>query len=130
MLVIIRKRHAIFKLLSFLNCLSYKHQIGLKWKIIWCSFMVFLKVSTNLMFWIQFINYRQIFFFKFSKINPFLSCFLWYMLPNRFPSIYFLKLLQIIFHLRPTRHLQVKLFRNKINPKRNSSSQNMKNSLL
>ena len=30
--------HIFFDLLSFLNGLSYKPGIGLKWKIIWCSF--------------------------------------------------------------------------------------------
>ena len=29
---------SFFELLSFLNGLSYRCQIGLKWKIIWCSF--------------------------------------------------------------------------------------------
>ena len=36
-LVIIQKRHAILKPLSFLNCLSYWNEIGPRWKIFWCS---------------------------------------------------------------------------------------------
>jgi len=61
-----------FKLFSFLNGLSHRRQIGLKLKIIGFSFKVFWKVSTDLMFWIQFITFT---FDKFLKMIPFLLCF-------------------------------------------------------
>ena len=39
-----------FKLLSFLNELSYRFQIGLKWKLFWSSFWECLRWNVQLMF--------------------------------------------------------------------------------
>ena len=44
----------------------------IKWKIIWWSFKVFLQVSTDLMFWIQFINCRQVLLLNVQKWSHFL----------------------------------------------------------
>ena len=49
-----------FKLLSFLNGLSYRCQIGLKWKIIWSSFWEKLKNFTYLESWLHFLNWKSI----------------------------------------------------------------------
>ena len=38
---------SIFDLLSFLNDLSYRCEIGLVWKIIWCSFRNLTKSTNN-----------------------------------------------------------------------------------
>ena len=56
----------IFELLSFLNGLSYRCQIGLKWKIIWSSFKVCCKLSSGLMPLIHFIYCKQILMLNFQ----------------------------------------------------------------
>ena len=49
-----------FRLLSFLNELSYRYQIGLKWKVFWSSFWNFLNWNTQLIFWIHLFNWKSI----------------------------------------------------------------------
>ena len=58
--------HIFFDLLSFLNGLSYKPGIGLKWKIIWCSFR---KIFSSIFIWSIFtysIHSKTKFWEKFS----------------------------------------------------------------
>ena len=64
-----------FKLLSFLNGLSYRCQIGLKWKIIWSSFWEKLKNFTYLEFWLHFLNWKSILHKSYSeKTISFILC--------------------------------------------------------
>ena len=49
-----------FKLLSFLNELSYRYQIGLKWKVFWHSFWDSLSWNAHLMFQIDLWTVNQL----------------------------------------------------------------------
>ena len=49
-----------FKLLSFLNELSYRYQIGLKWKVFWSSFWDNLSWNAHLMFQIDLWTVNQL----------------------------------------------------------------------
>ena len=49
-----------FKLLSFLNELSYRYQIGLKWKVFWSSFWDSLSWNAHLMFQIDLWTVNQL----------------------------------------------------------------------
>ena len=65
--------HIFFDLLSFLNGLSYKPGIGLKWKIIWCSFR---KILSSIFIWsifTYFIHLKT----KFWKTFSFTAVFCW-----------------------------------------------------
>ena len=55
-----------FKLLSFLNDLSYRCQIGLKWKIFWSSFWLKLDRHTFFKSWMHLVNWKSI----LQKICP------------------------------------------------------------
>ena len=89
-----------FKLLSFLNKLSYRFQIGLKWKLFWSSFWECLRYNVQLMFWIDLWAVTQLLIQIFIK-RPFFSSPMWYTIKGKFPSLHFLKLLKISFNLRP-----------------------------
>ena len=49
-----------FKLLSFLNKLSYSYQIGPKWKVLWSSFWDSLSWNAHLMFQINLWTVNQL----------------------------------------------------------------------
>ena len=51
-----------FKLLSFVNKLSYRYQIGLKWKVFWSSFWDSLSWNAHLMFQIDLWTVNQLLF--------------------------------------------------------------------
>ena len=50
----------LFKLLSFLNELSYRYQIGPKWKVFWSSFWDSLNWNAHLMFQIDLWTVNQL----------------------------------------------------------------------
>ena len=55
-----------FKSLSFPNGLSYRCQIGPKWKLFWSTFWEKLNRQTFLKFWMHLVNLKSI----LQKINP------------------------------------------------------------
>ena len=58
-----------FKLLLFLNDLSYRCQIGLKWKIFWSSFWLKLDRHTYFKSWMHLVNWKSILQKKFPEKN-------------------------------------------------------------
>ena len=58
-----------FKLLSFLNDLSYRCQIGLKWKVFWCSFWLKLDWHSYFRSWMHSVNWTSILQKNFPEKN-------------------------------------------------------------
>ena len=50
----------LFKLLSFPNGLSYRCQIGPKWKLFWSTFWEKLNRQTFFEFWMHLVNWKSI----------------------------------------------------------------------
>ena len=50
----------LFKLLSFPNSLSYRCQIGPKWKLFWSTFWEKLNRQTFFEFWMHLVNWKSI----------------------------------------------------------------------
>ena len=67
--------HIFFYLLSFLNGLSYKPGISLKWKIIWCSFRNLLGRIYIWSIFTYFIHLKIKFWEKFSFATVFVAYF-------------------------------------------------------
>ena len=94
-----------FKLLSFLNGLSYWHQIGLRWKIFWSSFWENFIWKAHVIFLTIVWTMKQLLIKILIEKHIFLLLNVAYYWKKVFLIVHFLKLLYISFDLWPIWYL-------------------------